>query len=126
MPDLEPYRARVARLWPTGAATVPRPAGTTETEPTSVGYLVTRVCTHWETVGPHAFPHHVNPQERLEWRIERDRHRDVFWDDGDAERDITRLLATWDSGHITIDGVTLRLEWLEGDDAARAWAERGW
>ena len=113
-PPLETYRRRIGRLYDASGP---------------VGHLVTRVCTHWETVGPHSFPTYVNPEERLQWRIHFDDpdRTDAFSDDHDRLvgdlRD--RELAAWDAGRLELAGLDLRIEWLDGDDAA-AWQANGW
>jgi hypothetical protein len=95
-----------------------------------VGFLVTRVCTHWETVGPQSFPSYVNPEERLQWRVHLDdpRRTDTFSDDPDLQaadlRDQT--IDSWEAGRLELSGRVLRIEWLDGADAASAWQADGW
>ncbi|QDW63860.1 hypothetical protein [Oerskovia sp. KBS0722] len=112
---LETYRRRVGRLYD-GAA--------------PVGHLVTRVCTHWETVGPHSFPTYVNPEERLQWRVHFDDpdRTDAFSDDQDRHvADLRgREIDAWEAGRLELADHTLRIEWLDGDDAATAWQANGW
>lgn len=114
-PRLEPYRRRIGRLHDDHGA---------------VGHLVTRVCTHWETVGPHSFPSYVNPEERLQWRVHFDdpERADAFSDDGDQDTTVIRgrETDTWEDGRLEIVGRSLRIEWLDGDDAAVAWRTNGW
>jgi hypothetical protein len=88
----------------------------------AVGYLVTRECTHWDTVGPHAFPRHVNPEPRLQWRAHFDDpvRDDVYCDDPDAP-----CVGRQDDT-LTIAGDVLHVQWLEGADAETAWANHGW
>ena len=85
---------RVARLWADDEGTA-----------RLAGHLVTRVCTHWDTVGPQTFPRHVNPEPRVQWRV----HLDGT--DGDD---------------LVVRGRRLRVEWLGGEEAAAAWAQHGW
>ncbi|QJW37250.1 hypothetical protein [Cellulosimicrobium protaetiae] len=106
---------RVARLWSVDDR-ASRP----------VGHLVTRVCMHWDTVGPHAFPRHVNPEPRVQWRAHLDGsdvegEQDLYSDDPEAPpfpRDDDRT--------IVVRGRRLRLEWLDGAEAEAAWDRHGW
>ncbi|MHA7134044.1 hypothetical protein [Oerskovia turbata] len=114
-PGLDAYRRRIGRLHD-------------DTGP--VGVLVTRVCTHWETVGPHSFPSYVNPEERLQWRVRFDdpARADAFSDDPDlrgADGD-GRVLDDWACGRIDLAGEALRIEWLDGEEAASAWQAEDW
>ncbi|NDO91276.1 hypothetical protein [Cellulosimicrobium composti] len=105
---------RVARLWSDDAPGTATPAG----------HLVTRECVHWDTVGPHSSPHHVNPQARVQWRVHldgTDAADDVYCDDPGAP-----VLAAGDATEIVVRGRRLRVEWLDGDDAAAAWERHGW
>jgi hypothetical protein len=111
-----PPTGRVARLW--------LDAGDREAGP--VGHLVTRVCTHWDTVGPQAFPRHVNPEPRVQWRAHLDGAEpglaeDVYSDDPEAPP-----LPHGDGDDLVVRGRRLRVEWLEGEAAAAAWAQHGW
>lgn len=112
---LETYRRRVGRVYD-GAA--------------PIGHLVTRVCTHWETVGPQSFPTYVNPEERLQWRVHFDDadRVDAFSDDRD--RYVTDLVGreidAWEAGRLELGDLVLRIEWLDGDDGAAAWRANGW
>ncbi len=112
---LETYRRRIGRLHDGDGP---------------VGYLVTRVCTHWETVGPHSFPTYVNPEERLQWRVHFDApaRPDTFSDDPDRFVDLLRGHETdaWEAGILELDEQTLRIEWLDGSDADAAWAYHAW
>lgn len=105
---------RVARLWADDE-------GTTRL----AGRLVTRVCTHWDTVGPQTFPRHVNPEPRVQWRAHLDGLgddvEDLYSDDPGAP-----ALPDDDGARIEVRGRRLRLEWLEGDEAAAAWERYGW
>ena len=105
---------RVARLWSDDAPGSATPAG----------HLVTRECVHWDTVGPHSSPHHVNPQARVQWRVHldgTDAADDVYCDDPGAP-----VLAAGDATEIVVRGRRLRVEWLDGDEAAAAWERHGW
>ncbi|WP_454044381.1 hypothetical protein [Cellulosimicrobium sp. Marseille-Q8652] len=110
-----PDRARgeVARLW---AGDPGGPDGR------AVGYLVTRECTHWDTVGPHAFPRHVNPEPRVQWRVHLDdpARDDVYCDDPDAP-----CVGRHDDT-LTLAGDVLHVQWLAGREAETAWARHGW
>ncbi|WP_157257580.1 MULTISPECIES: hypothetical protein [unclassified Oerskovia] len=112
---LETYRRRIGRLRDADGP---------------VGHLVTRVCTHWETVGPHSFPTYVNPEERLQWRVHFDdpARPDTFSDDQDRCVDLLRGHETdaWEAGLLELDEQTLRIEWLDGSDADAAWAANSW
>ncbi|MFF2621186.1 hypothetical protein [Oerskovia jenensis] len=113
--SLETYRRRVGRLYDGDAP---------------VGHLVTRVCTHWETVGPHSFPTYVNPEERLQWRVHFDDpdRADTFSDDRDRSVAglVGREIDAWEAGRLELADRTLRVEWLDGADAASAWQANGW
>jgi len=90
-----------------------------------VGHLVTRVCTHWDTVGPHAFPRHVNPEPRVQWRAHFDGtephlSEDLYSDDPGAPP-LPR-----ESDDLVVRGRRLRVEWLAGEEAEAAWAQHGW
>ena len=106
-------RGEVARLW-VGA---PGASGAR-----AVGHLVTRECTHWDTVGPHAFLQHFNPQPRLEWRARFDdaARDDVYCDDPGAP--------PLDRGAPTVElrGEVLHVEWLAGAAVEAAWSRYGW
>ena len=104
---------RVARLW---AGTPGTPAAR------AVGHLVTRECTHWDTVGPHAFLQHVNPEPRLQWRARFDAavREDVYSDDPGAPA--LDLAATT----VPLGGDELHVEWLDGPEADDAWGRHGW
>jgi hypothetical protein len=112
---LETFRDRVGRL---------------HDDDGPVGFVVTRVCTHWETVGPHSFPSYVNPEERLQWRVHLDdpRRTDTFSDDADPHTAGTRdaEIVDWEAGRLVLAGRVLRVEWLDDDDAAAAWYADGW
>lgn len=105
---------RVARLWADGEGTA-----------RLAGHLVTRVCTHWDTVGPQTFPRHVNPEPRVQWRAHLDGPggggEDLYSDDPGAPP-----LPDDDGARIEVRGRWLRLEWLDGDEAAAAWERYGW
>lgn len=105
---------RVARLWADGEGTA-----------RLAGHLVTRVCTHWDTVGPQTFPRHVNPEPRVQWRAHLDGPggggEDLYSDDPGAPP-----LLDDDGARIEVRGRWLRLEWLDGDEAAAAWERYGW
>ncbi|MBD5787158.1 hypothetical protein IF650_13310 [Cellulosimicrobium terreum] len=106
-----PESGRVAQLWRgTGPDASP------------VGYLVTRECTHWDTVGPQSFPQHVNPQRRLEWHAHVDaaQPEDVYWDDPGA------AAFHADAGTVRVGDETLVVRWLVGADAESVWARHGW
>ncbi|ARU52648.1 hypothetical protein CBR64_15510 [Cellulosimicrobium cellulans] len=111
-----PPTGRVARLW----------LDTDDGEPRPVGHLVTRVCTHWDTVGPQAFPRHVNPEPRVQWRAHLDDAdpalaEDLYSDDPEAPP-----LPREDGDDLVVRGRRLRVEWLDGAEAADAWAQHGW
>lgn len=111
-----PSTGRVARLWHDADDGGPRP----------VGHLVTRVCTHWDTVGPYAFPRHVNPEPRVQWRAHLDDAdpalaEDLYSDDPEAPP-----LPREDGDDLVVRGRRLRVEWLGGEEAAAAWAQHGW
>jgi hypothetical protein len=109
---------KVGRLW--------REAdGTART----VGFLVTRTCTHWDTVGPHAFPAHVNPEPRVQWRMHLDQDvpgavpfEDVYSDDAAAPA----LDLEGQPASVVVHGVELAVEWLDDPDADAAWSVHGW
>ncbi|MBE9924482.1 hypothetical protein G8C93_01070 [Cellulosimicrobium cellulans] len=104
---------RVARLWADDEGTA-----------RLAGHLVTRVCTHWDTVGPQTFPRHVNPEPRVQWRAHLDGaggDEDLYSDDPGAPP-----LPRDDDAKLEVRGRRLRLEWLEGDEAAAAWERYGW
>lgn len=109
----EPYDRRVARLLDPHAARV-------------VGFLVTRVVVHWDTVGPHAAPTHANPRTCLQWRVHfaDPGHGELFCDDVAELRPPTVDLL--DDGRFVLDGEDLRVSWLEGDEADAAWRDLGW
>ena len=109
---------RVGRLW-------------RESDGTSraVGVVVTRTCTHWDTVGPHAFPAHVNPEPRVQWRLHLEAEvlgalpfEDVYCDDPAAP--VLELEGAPPS--VVVHGVELTVEWLDGADADAAWSVHGW
>jgi hypothetical protein len=111
---LRPYRRRIGRL-----DDPHRPNAV-------VGYLVTRVVVHWDTVGPHAAPLHVNPSERLEWRVHftEASHPELFCDDvADLRPHAVDELAT---GRFVVSGRELGVTWLEGPEADDAWRDLGW
>jgi hypothetical protein len=91
-----------------------------------LGYLVTRVATHWDTVGPHAAPLHVNPSERLEWRVHftDDRHAELFCDD--VTMSGTRAVDELAAGRFVVEGRRVRATWLAGAEAESAWGNLGW
>ncbi|MCB7136435.1 hypothetical protein LGQ04_07720 [Cellulosimicrobium marinum] len=88
----------------------------------AVGHLVTRVCTHWDTVGPHAFPRHVNPEPRLQWRacFDAPGDEDVYCDDPDAPAVSRGTTST------VLGGRALVLQWLDGAEAEAVRARHGW
>jgi len=115
-----PHRGteKVGRLW-------------RETDGTArvVGVVVTRRCTHWDTVGPHAFPAHVNPEPRVQWRLHLDADvsgadpfDDVYSDDAAAPA----LDLDGAPGSVVVHGVELTVEWLDGADADAVWSVHGW
>ncbi len=116
VPELAEYRRRIGRL--------------TEAAPGAdhgrqVGYVVTRVVTHWDTVGPHASPTHVNPVERLEWRVHFDDARpEVYYDDAIACG--TSALEGLRSGRLRLGGHDLHVTWLDAAEARAAWSTLGW
>lgn len=107
---------RVARLWGDDDPSGP------------VGHLVTRWCTHWDTVGPHAFPRHVNPRPRVEWRAHFEPGPDpaladdLYSDDPDAPA----LPSQDGTGPLVVRGRPLRVEWLDGAEAAAVRDRLAW
>src|SRR5690606_11078893 len=81
-----------ARLWSDDAPGSATPAG----------HLVTRECVHWDTVGPHSSPHHVNPQARVQWRVHLD-GTDAA-DDGYCDDPGAPVLAVGDATEIVVRG----------------------
>jgi hypothetical protein len=92
----------------------------------AVGHLVTRVAVHWDTVGPHAAPLHINPSERLEWRVHftDDRQPELYWDDVTVPR--PRAVDELAADRFHVEGREVRVTWLEGTEADAAWDELGW
>jgi hypothetical protein len=90
-----------------------------------VGYVVTRVVTHWDTVGPHLSPMHVNPAERLEWRVHFDNTQpEVYCDDTSVCG--TSTLDALRDGHLQLGERDLHVTWLDGTEADHAWRDLGW
>lgn len=109
----EPYDRRVARLLDPHAARV-------------VGFLVTRVVVHWDTVGPHAAPTHANPRTCLQWRVHfaDPGHGELFCDDVAELRPCAAdELAT---GRFVVQGRSLAVQWLDGEPGDEAWRQLGW
>ncbi|GAA4840658.1 hypothetical protein GCM10023221_18020 [Luteimicrobium xylanilyticum] len=116
VPELAAYRRRIGRL--TDPARDPRPG-------LPVGYVVTRVAPHWDALGPHRAPTHVNPVERLEWRVHfDDAEPELFCDDASVCG--TSALDALRDGHLRLGDRDLHVTWLDGDAAARAWRTLGW
>jgi hypothetical protein len=115
-PELAAYRRRIGRL------TDPS-RGVPDGQP--VGYVVTRVVTHWDTVGPHLAPTHVNPVERLEWRVHfDDALPELYCDDATVQG--TSALDALRDGHLRLGERDLHVTWLHGTEADDAWRELGW
>jgi hypothetical protein len=114
--DLGAYRGRIGRL--------------TEVAPEfhgarPVGFVVTRVVTHWDTVGPHAAPSHVNPVERLEWRVHFDDALPELYCD-DATLQGTSALEALRDGRLPLGERNLHVTWLDGAEANDVWRTLGW
>ncbi|MGC5168541.1 hypothetical protein [Luteimicrobium sp. DT211] len=114
--DLGAYRRRIGRL--TEAA-----RGSHGARP--VGFVVTRVVTHWDTVGPHLAPSHVNPVERLEWRVHFDDALPELYCDDAAVRGTSALDALRD-GRLRLGERHLHVAWLDGAEADDVWSALGW
>ncbi|GMA26630.1 hypothetical protein GCM10025864_43890 [Luteimicrobium album] len=116
VPELAAYRRRIGRLTDT--------AGSTH-RGLPVGYVVTRVVTHWDTVGPHLAPTHVNPVERLEWRVHfDDAETEIYCDDATVRG--TPALDALRDGHLRLGARDLHVTWLDGPEADAAWHDLGW
>jgi len=116
VPELAAYRRRIGRL---------TEAGPGAHDGRQVGHVVTRVVTHWDTVGPHGSPTHVNPVERLEWRVHFDDARpEVYYDDATVCG--TSALEGLRNGRLRLGGRELHVAWLDGAEAAAAWSTLGW
>jgi len=87
--------------------------------------VVTRVVAHWDTVGPHRSPMHVNPVERLEWRVHFDDARpELYYDDATVRA--TSALDALRDGHLRLGDRDLHVAWLDDAEADAVWPSLGW
>ena len=102
---LDPFRRGIGRLSDGG---------------TEVGYLTSSVRTWWSVSGSLFSRKYVHPIERADWEIFWTQqptscppHVDGVMNDVDAE------VAEWSRGEFALLGRTLRVDWLQGDEAER-------
>ena len=107
---LDPYRKSAARLYDGDFL---------------VAHLTVRVQVWWTTEGPWWRRRNVRPQERVEWLLDFQPDFDLGHPDGLDDR-IDAGVADLDAGRFTCRGWSLRVEWLEGHEAAARLALNDW
>lgn len=94
-----------------------------------VGHLVTRVQVWWIVVGHLWWRRGVDPVEKMEWLLSWvPGQSGGFGETGyvDGVDDVEPMIEELGVDRFDLQGVSYRVEWLQGAEAGAVWAEYGW